>query len=238
MRGRRIVVAALAMAATSWVLVPAAAQGRAMRLGLTWEGEGGPVHKLEPGELVDLLLSRFSVQTRSGGIECNPDFGVAPGLGGRDETNDEVTDKVGLDVVEGVIAGEYPCAESAPPDFPPVRVFLEPGESILNLSGSMRRATIKAAVPTEPITLALEYSGGLVCLYEAKKLAGTLQLPQPQPAGLSLVFDNQKLKLEQPDTAAGCARTVSVDASFSPLVTTEGVSSFEGGPTILGQLER
>jgi hypothetical protein len=237
MLGRRMLGVILAIAATSLVAMPTAAQAKAMRLDLTWEGEGGPVHKLEPGEAVDLLLSSFSVQTRSGGIECSTDFGVFPGLGGLDETNDETTDKVKLDFVEGVIGGEAGCAESAP-DSSPVTVFLDPDDSILNLSGSKGRATIKAASSTEPISLALEYQGGLACHYDANKLAGALKVAEPFPGNVSLTFEKQKLKLDKPGSGAECSRSASLDAHFDALVTTEDVSAFEGGPEILGQLER
>ena len=239
MRGRRMVlVVALSIAATGCVLVPAAALGRAKRLVLTWENIGGPVHLLETGEDVNLLLSSFSVQTRSGGIECAADFGAAPGIGGVDQTNAEATDRVELGFTEGVIGGEAGCVESSPPDFPPVKVVLEPDESILGLSGSMRRATIKRARGAEPIGLALEYSGGPACLYETNRLTGALKITEPFPGTISLAFKNQKLRLDKPGSGAGCSRTASLDAGFGELVTTEGLFSFEGGPEILGQLER
>lgn len=238
MRVGRMLGVVLATAVTVWMLMPAAALGKPRRLQMTWEAIGGPVHLLQAGETVNLLLSSFSVQTRSGVVECSTDIGAAPGIGGVDQTNDEATDKVELGFAEGVIGGEAGCVESSPPDFPPVRVLLDSHESILDLSGAKRRATIKAAAPAEPITLALEYTGGLLCLYRTNKLTGALQVAEPFPGNVSLAFKNQKLKLDRPGSGAGCSRSASLHADFGSLVTTEGVSSFEGGPVILGRLER
>jgi len=236
MRTSRMVRMALTTVAAGCALMPAAALAKAKRLELTWEAVGGPVHLLQPSEAVNLLLSSFAVQTRSGEIECSTDFGAASGLGGTDETNDEATDKVKLVAAVGVIGGETGCVESSAPDSPAVKVFLEPGEAILNLSGSKRRATIKRAPGGGPIELALERPGGLDCRYATNKLAGALKIAEPFPGSISLAFDKQRLKLQKHGSGAKCGRTVSVDAAFGSLLTTEGVSSFEGGPEILGRL--
>jgi hypothetical protein len=191
---RRTIGTALVFAFMFGALLVATAAAKTKKLDLTWNFAE---HQLAPGEefRMNNQASEIKFEVGTGVVTCSSgSFPEDQGFIGKDQTNDETTDKVEITEYYGTITGGN-CASTSGLGSTSSTYF-SPGLSILSLSGSKGTAQIKAKSKTNPISASFYFSGGDYCAYTATTLKGTLTL-EPADAELNQVvlsFSKQKLK--------------------------------------------
>jgi hypothetical protein len=139
--------------------------------------------------------SEIKFEVGTGVVTCSSGaFPEDQGFIGKDQTNDEITDKVELDEYYGTITGQA-CPSTSGLGSTSFSHF-SPGLSILSLSGSKGTAQIKPKSKSNPIEAWFEFSGGDFCAYTATTLKGTLALEpfDGEFNQVALSFSKQKLK--------------------------------------------
>jgi hypothetical protein len=243
-------VACLAILAMS-LLGAAGASAVKNKLDLTWNGEA---EQLKPGETFQAVLAHYSeasgegtpttftVETNPGTITCTGTVFPWSGIGGIDETNNELVDKLKAnETAEGVLFGSVSCPNTTGLGAE-ARVYLYPEKGKLELNGYKGIGTLKQKSTTEPMFLVDVYSGGAVCEYKLAKLGGAVGSLKLEPRGLGtswnqLVwsFSKQTVTFLKSASSPECPKKASVSATFG--YASKGEGGFGEGFFVFGHLD-
>lgn len=211
--------------------VAGTATAKTQNLDLTWfERESGQERQLEAGEAFDMGMGGnplfegpepLTVETNPGTVTCSQ-YASEGEWEGKVETHNEATDKIEVLNPTGGLNDDptFECPNTTGLG-EHARILLDADTSILNLSGSKRKAQVKEQFTQDPIVRAIAYSGGDACVYSTKVFRETLLLRKVTDPGLEyldelvLHFKKQKVKISRFYSSHGCPKKVSVTVPFA-----------------------
>jgi hypothetical protein len=208
----------VAVVLTLTALMAASASAAPKKLDLTWDFE---VNQLKTGEEFKMANdSDIAFETTAGGVKCEAAFyPEEQGFLGKDETNNEKTDKLELDYAYGGIYLGRVCASTLGLGTEALVAVYNPSGSLGTLSlGANGKASFKTPSTSEPAYV-LEYflNTGDECYYTFTKLSGTLSIGDLT----EIDFSNQKLKLDKTISNKLCPKTAKLTAPFEYQTTGE-----------------
>lgn len=233
MRARVLCVAAMVFAAAA-LGGSADALGAAATLDLTVPEEGG--RSLAPGNLVEYEGYDQIFESTSGSATCSQS-GYHNGFYGKDQTNDEKTDRLSLEAARGTYDGGA-CSGSFPTG-PGTVVYwyATSGQEIGTLALSAAgKAEFKSSAASDTRIELDNASSEQYCVYSVKKLKGTAAYKAK--LAVSVVISEQKLKLLASHDV-DCPKTVKLSFDgelYTAPPGSEQESRHEGTETIQGSV--
>jgi hypothetical protein len=202
-------------------MLPGAAQAKALHL--TYGGT-----TLLPGQEVEGFDNAWELESTTGGVSCTG-FETDEGFLGKDESNGAKTDTISVERVFGPFSSNTECNSSVAGFQPTTRgVWFNAAENSFEVKGKLKlTASGKGEYVSsgaQDTIIALEAEEGIVCLWEVKKLKGTLAVPLSE--GISISFSHQRLKFVKAlpalgfKSAASCPRKMTLSTTvvlFVPL---------------------